>query len=247
MSRNKKYLPATGPKNITTQPAARPGAAAPAGGPDVSAASPFGGMSLVGAGALVLLVALVGGLLLIRDEGAPVKSGPPAPDGPKADLKGKRWDEVLEDLAARGQLGNKKWEPEPWVPSSEADKLIDRFVALKKVGDPGADALLGGKALTEEQVIDEADVERLSTDTYLRQPLKALAIHRGEPDGRGGQKAAANRYTLACQGPIQTPPFRVRDARGEALLTRDLITGPGELVVEVRGGKIHGVRSTTGR
>src|SRR5262249_4516280 len=130
MSRNrKKLLPTTGPNNITTQPA-KPGVPPPAPAPDVSAPAPLGGLPLSGAGALRLLVALGAGLLLVRDDPAPTKKGSPEGAGPKVETKGKDWMGVLMDMAERGQLGNKKWVPEPWVPTSKADKVVNRFVTL---------------------------------------------------------------------------------------------------------------------
>jgi len=237
MSRNKKYLPSTGPKNITTQPASRPGPVAPARAPDVSAPS-SGGVPWVGVGAFLLLVGLVGALLFMRDEAAPVKSGP------QREAKSDPWEKVLADVAARG---NRKWEPPPWAPVGEADGLVDRFVTLKKAGDAKANDLLGGKPLAEGDVIDEANLEARATDTFLRQSFTLTAIYRGEPDGQGGQRNTANRYTLAGVGPVRTPVFRIRYSKGDEGPSSSFITKELELVVEVRGGKIHGVQSHPGR
>lgn len=233
MSRDKKYLPATGPQNVTTRPAARPAGRAPAHAPAA------GGASWIGLVALVLVAGLVGALLFAGDEATPGRGT--APEEPAREVKGDPWKKVLAELAARG---DKKWEPEPWAPASEADRLVDRFVALKKAADAAAHDLLGGKALAEGEVIGEADLEPRATDTFLRQPLTLTAIYRGEPDG---QRATPDRYTLTGVGPVRTPIFRVRWANGDEGPSSSFITKDFELVVEVRGGKIHGVRSNPGR
>jgi hypothetical protein len=264
MSRKKKYLPATGPQNVAKQPAARPAAPAPASAPDVSVPT-SGGVPWVGVGAFLLLVGVVGALLLMRDEAAPPKSGPPV--GPGKQVTTDPWKKALEDLAARG---NRRWEPEPWVPVGEADHLVDWFVALKqadsralmlgepvfgvdwfaalkKAVDAAAEDVLGGRPLTEGEVINEAELEARATDTFLRQRFTLTAIYRGEPDGQGGQRNTANRYTLAGVGPVRSPIIRIRWAHGDEGPSSSFITKELELVVEVRGGKIHGVRSHPGR
>lgn len=241
MSRSRKKQ-----DDITTQPAARaptgitnqPARAASA--PDAPGA--LGALPLWGAGLLVLLTLFVV-FWALRQPEPPHGIGSPSDRTAKADPnKGKTWEMVLMEMADKGRL-NQEWRPEPWEPSSAADKVIDRFVTLKKAGDRTANDLLAGKALAEGEVIAEADVEPRATDTFLRQPFTITAIYRGEPDGKGGQKAAANRYTIAGTGPVTTPHYRVRGAGpSSSFITKDL-----ELVVEVRDGKIHGVRSTAGR
>src|SRR5262249_44936437 len=146
------------------------------------------------------------------------------------------WATVLLEKARRGELGP-NWQPPPWAPTSEADQIIDRFVTLKKAGDPRANDLLGGTALIEDEVIDEINLEPRATDTFLRQPFAITAPARGEPDSVGGQRLTPNRYTLIGLGPVKTPIIRVRDGKGNAGLTSPFITKDAELIVDVRGGK----------
>jgi hypothetical protein len=138
------------------------------------------------------------------------------------------------------------WRPEPWEPSSQNDRVVDRFVKLWRAGDTEAVKLLGGKPLVEDELVPEKAFDARSTDSFLRQKVEVIAIWRGEPDGAGGQKAATDRYTIACKGVVQSPVVRVRTARGEPSSTREIVTNP-ELVVEVQGGKIHGVRTAAAR
>ena len=64
----------------------------------------------------------------------------------------------------------------------------------------------------------------------------------GEPDGNGKQRAAKGRYTILTKGPVSSPHLVVRDDKGVAKRGQLLMLDP-DLVVEVRNGKICGVRS----
>jgi hypothetical protein len=158
------------------------------------------------------------------------------------------WTKLIE-LARQGKLRSPQtdWRPQPWEPKSESDKVIDRFVKLHEGGDAAALKLLAGKPLlVEEEELPESAFDARSTDTFLRQKFAVKNIWRGEPDGAGGQKETPGRYTLACEGAVQTPLVRVRGARGEGKLTSGWVTNP-ELVVAVRDGKIYGVRAESPR
>jgi hypothetical protein len=148
------------------------------------------------------------------------------------------WERVGR-VAAREGEGRQKWVPPEWKPESREDRVVDRFVRLRKAGAPAALALLGRRPVFTDRPMRPAEAEALDADYFLRDGgLKVTAIWWGEPDGTGGQKPAAGRYTLATRGAASTPPHRTAPGAPEQ---QRHVFNP-ELVVEVRDGKVFGVR-----
>jgi hypothetical protein len=149
----------------------------------------------------------------------------------------------IEAQLRQQNAGKPKWVPPAWEPKSDEDKLVDRFVKLRQKGDPAAFGLLANDPQFTDKPVPEADAERLHTDYFLRAgELKIVAVYAGEPDGSGGQSAAPHRYTLVTKGGVATPPHAIAQAGRTDPPSQRIVSNP-ELVLDVKGGKIVGVRT----
>jgi hypothetical protein len=147
------------------------------------------------------------------------------------------WATASPTAQAGGQArrGAEPWVPPRWEALSAADRVIDAFVSARRNGGEQALELLGPAPVFPEQGVSEAEAERLQTESFLRADLKFVDVWRGEPDVPG-------RYTLATRGNVSAPPLRIQTAKGVDPPSQRFMTNP-DLVVEVRGGKVYGVRS----
>jgi hypothetical protein len=149
------------------------------------------------------------------------------------------WREVFS-----GRLGKRNdWKPEKWQPVTPDDAVIDRFVALHRKGDPAAQKLLAPLVAADEVAADDAAFERRATDQFLRDPgLHIVDVWKGDPDADGRPRPVAGRYILVTKGSSASVMVPMRTRSGGSLPQRLQLTHP-DLVVEVKGGVIHGVRS----
>jgi hypothetical protein len=132
--------------------------------------------------------------------------------------------------------------PEPWKVRSAEDQVVDDFVKLHQAGDPRALQLLGPAPEFGDEVVKEDEAERRETDHFLRSSLEFVDIWRGEPDGQGGQKPVPGRYTLVAKGGVFAPGLQVDYGNGKASPRQRTMHNP-DLIVEVRDGKVRGVRA----
>jgi hypothetical protein len=174
---------------------------------------------------------------------------PPAPDvrlPPARKVFPWGWVAGLAVLAAAAAvLGWGAWRdaPAPERPApaeqsvTEAERVIDRFVRLTNAGDPAAADLLGPAPAVPKGPVSPGEVGRLQTDYFLREPVRVVSA-LPSPGGR---------FVLVVQGNVAAPTLEVRTPTGVERSQRTM-TNP-DLVVEVRDGKIHGVRAElhTGR
>ena len=114
----------------------------------------------------------------------------------------------------------------------------------------GADVspYLGTAAEFDDEPVSEEEAEARYADYYLR--MKGLFVRgvvAGEPGGDGEIREAPGRYTLATKAQGSTPPLRIRNGAGEVEAPARLFIMNPTLVVEVREGKIHGVRTGVNR
>jgi hypothetical protein len=169
---------------------------------------------------------------------------PPEPEPVKKEKRESLTQEELWRRVLSGQLGKRNdWKPEKWQPVTPEDFVIDRFVELHKKGDPAALKLLAPLAAEDAVAADDAEFERRATDHFLRDGgLTIVAIWKGDPDADGRPRPAPGRYTLVTRGSSGSVKVPVRTADGGSLPQRLQLTHP-DLVVEVKGGVIHGVRS----
>jgi hypothetical protein len=240
--------------NITTQPAKRASQAlttrpqAPAAhvpSPVASGAEPVSRAGPILFGVGLLLVAGIAVVVAWRTGRSP------APE--RADLGPAKRQLTREQLRQRaefekvyGQLPppSAKWAPPAWAPATEKENVLDRFVKLRNAGDPSAEQLLPRKEGLPEQPVPEAEWLRLSLDRALREPgLKVAHVCRGEPDGEGGLKDVPGRWTLVTSGSFSGPPFSVREPDGRVSVNCQKHYSDSAVIVEVKGGKVHGVRA----
>jgi hypothetical protein len=156
---------------------------------------------------------------------------------------------MLPDLWKRDARGTvksraegKRWKPQPWEPATADDGVIDRFFTLRKAGDKKALELLGPAAVFDDEPVSEKTAAARQTDFCLRSDLQLRDIWRGEPDGNGGQRSTARCYTIVTKGNASSPPLNIRTNRGIQMQVQEHLSSP-DLVVEVRDGKVYGVRT----
>jgi hypothetical protein len=110
------------------------------------------------------------------------------------------------------------------------EQLCQKFAALKNAGDPKANELLGRAPKVPDQPVSPVEAEALQTDYYLHDKIRIVSV---DPVVNRPQ-----RFTLKTTGGMITPRIPVI---GEGAYTRNM--GDMTVVVEVRDGKIFGVRS----
>jgi hypothetical protein len=132
--------------------------------------------------------------------------------------------------------------PEPWKVRSAEDRVIDEFVRRHRDGDPKAVDLLGTAPVFGDEMVSEAEAERRETDHFLRSSLEIVDIWRGEPTGQGPQKPVPGLYTLVARGGVFAPALQVDYGDGKPSPRQRTMHNP-DLIVEVRDGKVRGVRS----
>jgi hypothetical protein len=138
-------------------------------------------------------------------------------------------------------IASTPWEMEPWQPRTDEDRIIDRFVTLHKAGDKSALDLLGPAPVFDDEPVSETTAERRQTDFFLRSNLRFRDIWRGEPDGNGSRRAVPGRYTIGTKGSVSSPKLNIRTKRGIDPRVQAHASS-SDLVVEVREGKIYGLR-----
>jgi hypothetical protein len=145
-------------------------------------------------------------------------------------------------LAAARQKKRDTWKPDEWQPVTDEDKVIDRFVRLRKANDPDALKLLRPLP-PEDQPINDADFESVAANYFLRSPqLRIIDVWKGEPGSDGKPRPAPGRYILVTKGSVSTPVLRIRNAGGGDSPSQMHMSHP-DLVVEVKDGVIRPLRT----
>jgi hypothetical protein len=108
----------------------------------------------------------------------------------------------------------------------------EQFMALKNAGDPNANDLLGPAPSVPSAPVSEEEADRLDADYILHGPLHILEVRR-QDNGDGPP-----RCLLVTEGAYTCPKVPIRGGGEPA--SRHL--GNPDLLVEVRDGKIYGVR-----
>lgn len=125
----------------------------------------------------------------------------------------KTMEEVLEEM--RKMPPQKKWEIDPWRPSSEDDKFIDRFVKLREKKDATANDLLA-PAGTEAGPVSEDEAARRAAGAYLRDKgVSVIDVWRGDLDRAYKPTPVPRRYVLVTKGGAGLPPIGVRLRNGQ--------------------------------
>jgi hypothetical protein len=117
---------------------------------------------------------------------------------------------------------------------TEEDPLLlcRRFADLRNAHDAGAEALLGPAAAVPKGPVTPEEAERIDADTFLRRDHLRIVDVRREPAGR---------FLLVMRGGAAGEPLDIR-SEGKVNHSQRVMSNPA-LVVEVRDGKIHGVRA----
>jgi hypothetical protein len=109
--------------------------------------------------------------------------------------------------------------------------LCKEYAALKNAGDPSADQLLATLPAAPPEPISPEQADRFQADCFLYQDIRILFVHLGPP----------NQFVLVTKGNVSAPTLQVRTAKGVDRTQRTMVNP--DLIVEVRDGRIHGVRA----
>jgi len=123
------------------------------------------------------------------------------------------------------------------VPAGQGDGLLlcRRFARLKQAHDPGAGDLLGPARSAPPEPITPEEAERIDADTFLRRDdLQILSVRPATSAGDAG------RFILVTKGSATGELLHVRS--GDKVDDFRRVTYSPDIVVEVRDGKIVGVR-----
>ncbi len=112
-----------------------------------------------------------------------------------------------------------------------AMQLSKRYQALKNAGDSAADALLVPMPTVPAKPVSPEEAERIQTECFLHQDIRILSIRADSP----------HRLVLTTKGNVSAPTLQVQTAKGVDRVQRTMANP--DLIVEVRGGRIHGVRA----
>jgi hypothetical protein len=129
--------------------------------------------------------------------------------------------------------GGAAWVSYGRAPDGQA--LCEQFAQLKNAGDPAAEDLLGPALAVPQDPIFPEQAEPINADALLRGPgLRVVKVRpdRSAPDG--------HRFLLVTQGGSAGPVMHVRS--GQTVDRVQKVVSNPELVVEVRDGKLYGVR-----
>jgi hypothetical protein len=125
----------------------------------------------------------------------------------------------------------------PTAPGEDPDLLLcRRFAELHNAHGAGAEELLGPAVAIPGGPVTPGEAQRIDTDVFLRSDT--LKVVRVRPDTSGG---GAPRFLLVTEGPAAGVPLDVRTG-DKVSHGRRGVQNP-TLVVEVRDGKIYGLRT----
>lgn len=122
--------------------------------------------------------------------------------------------------------GTPEWSPDP-----EEVQIVERFMALKNADDPEAEQLLAPPPVIADKPVSEWEANRIQTECFLRQNIRILSV----------RPTWEKRWVLATKGNVSAPMLPVRTANGVDRIQRTM-SNP-DLIVEVRDGKVHGIRA----
>jgi hypothetical protein len=152
---------------------------------------------------------------------------------------GRQIDDVDSPGKGQAAYAGAGWSSARPLAPQDADspdaRLCRRFMDLKNAGDPQADGLLGPAPAVPAAAVAPAEADRLEAEFMLRQPFRVREVGRD-----AAAPAAAGRFVLVVDGSVASERVAVETPKGTE--TRQRAMWSPDLVVEVRDGKIHGVR-----
>jgi hypothetical protein len=122
----------------------------------------------------------------------------------------------------------------PGEAASAELELCRRFMALKNDHDPAANDLLGPTRPAPQEAVSQEEADRLDADAFLRGEFRVA-------DVRPAGTAEGNRFLLVMKGSGVGDVLRVRS--GDKVDRVQRVVRDPALLVEVRDGKIYGVKS----
>jgi hypothetical protein len=146
-------------------------------------------------------------------------------------------DDRSDDKAAGvGRGGSAAWSSVVPLGPQDANnpeaRLCRQFMELKNAGDPRAHGLLGPLPAVPEGPVPASEADRLDAEFMLHQPFRVREVAR--------EAAAPAHFVLVVDGSLASERLVVRTPTGTE--TRQRAMWSPDLVVEVRDGKIHGIR-----
>jgi hypothetical protein len=159
-----------------------------------------------------------------------------APTAP-APSAGRRWPWALGALVVlAGVVIAWVWLWPAPAPTSD-QQLCDEFVRLKNDGDARANDLLGPAPVVPTEPVGEAEADRLDAEIILRRPFRVReARPLPTPSGK------SRRFVLWLNGGVASETYPVRTADGKLETGQRFLNNP-DVIVEVRDGKIRGVKA----
>ncbi len=107
-------------------------------------------------------------------------------------------------------------------------------MALKNAGDPAANDLLGTEPEVTSEAISAEEAAHIDTDTFLRGDLRMV-------DVLADRSATGTRFLLITKGSGVGKTLYIRS--GDKVNRVQRLVTDAALLVEVRNGKIHGVKT----
>jgi hypothetical protein len=120
----------------------------------------------------------------------------------------------------------------PFRPDPEQERLCRRFMELKNQNDPAAGELLGPAPVVPIEPVSSEEVRRLDAEIFLRRNCKVVSVRPGSQPGQ---------FLIALQGSVDSERIPFNGPNGPDVSFRSVYNP--DVVVEVREGKIHGVRA----
>jgi hypothetical protein len=125
---------------------------------------------------------------------------------------------------------------------ADAESLVEQFAITHNANLQDALALLSDPAIFDEQAVDEAEAESRWADYFIRQSGRIVKVQTGEPGSYEWIKSP-NRFTLITKIAGTAPPLNVRNSKGEIEKSVRMSMMNPAIIVEVRDGKIHPMRT----
>ena len=130
-----------------------------------------------------------------------------------------------------------KPKEQKWESTTAADGVCESFMQKRNADEPGADDLLGPAPAVPTTAVSESEADHIQTDFFLRDPDLRIVAIRPTP--------VPNQYRFVTKSSVKSPRLEVR--HGNDTSSEQRMMNKPDLYVEVRDGKIFGVRATVQR
>jgi hypothetical protein len=135
----------------------------------------------------------------------------------------------IDDLQSARSSADADWSK---APQTDDERLCADFIALKNAHKSEANRFLAELEPAPDGAVARAVADRLQTDYFLRQDFEVVGARRGR---------TKDSLVLITRGKATAPAVQIRD--GDRIETEQRTMFNLDLTVEVRQGKIYGVRA----